>query len=69
MPKKSTETAKRGRGRPPHAPTAASRRRVAVAAGGGMHHEDIATALGISDDTLRKHYAAELSAGALTRIP
>lgn len=32
-----------------------------------MHHEDIATALGISDDTLRKYYAAELSAGALTR--
>ncbi len=32
-----------------------------------MPHEDIATVLGISDDTLRKYYAAELSAGALSR--
>lgn len=38
-----------------------------MAAGGGMLHEDIATALGISDDTLRKYYAGELTAGALTR--
>ena len=66
MPNNSTP-AKLGRGRPPHVPTAASRRKVAIAAGGGMRHEDIATALGINDDTLRKYYAAELSAGALSK--
>lgn len=32
-----------------------------------MRHEDIAMALGISHDTLGRHYAAELSEGALAR--
>jgi hypothetical protein len=32
-----------------------------------MRHEDIAIALGISRPTLDKHYAAELSEGALSR--
>jgi hypothetical protein len=64
MPKKSTA---RGRGRPAHAPTAATRRRVAIAAGGGMLHEQIAIALGICTDTLRKHYEPELSVGAAQR--
>jgi len=51
-------------GRPEHKPTAATRRQVAAAAGGGMRQEDIANAIGISVPTLRKHYEAELSAGA-----
>jgi hypothetical protein len=65
MPEKSTK--KRGRGRPAHVPTAASRRKVAIAAGGGMLHEQIAIALEISTDTLRKYYEHELSVGASQR--
>ena len=38
-----------------------------MAAGGGMRHEDIALALGISRDTLEKHYAQELSTVAMQR--
>lgn len=57
----------RKRGRPAYAPTAAQRRQVSIAAGGGMSHVDIATALGIARDTLEKHFAVELSAGALGR--
>lgn len=65
MPEKSTQ--KRGRGRPAHVPTAATRRKVAIAAGGGMLHEQIAIALQISTDTLRKYYEHELSVGANQR--
>lgn len=65
MPEKSTT--KRGRGRPAHQPTATTRRQVAVAAGGGALHEQIATALEISTDTLRKYYEPELSVGAAKR--
>jgi hypothetical protein len=61
-PKKATTT--RGRGRPPHQPTPATRRQVAAAAGGGMRHEDIALALGIHVDTLGKWYGVELSTEA-----
>jgi hypothetical protein len=64
MPQKST---KRGRGRPAHAPTAASRRKVSIAAGGGMLHEQIAIALEISTDTLRKYYETELAVGSTQR--
>lgn len=67
MPSKSTTAAKRGRGRPAHVPTPALRRKVSVAAGGGMRHLDIAIALGISRETLEKHYQAELSGGATLR--
>lgn len=66
MPSKAT-TMKRPRGRPAHAPTPATRRQVAVAAGGGMRHLDIAIALGISRETLEKHYADELAGGATKR--
>jgi len=65
MPNKSP--VKRGRGRPEHKPTKASRRTVSIGAGGGMRHEDIALALGINRDTLVKHYALELSTGAAMR--
>ena len=64
MPKKPTG---RPRGRPAHAPTAATRRQVSLAAGGGMRHEDIALAIGITRDTLTKHYPVELSTGASLR--
>jgi hypothetical protein len=53
--------------RPPFKPTAAMRRKVAVAAGGGMAHEEIALALGISRNTLTKHFDAELSMGACAK--
>lgn len=52
------------RGRPGFKPTAALRRKVAIAAGGGMSHEEIALGLGISRPTLEKHFEHELSVGA-----
>lgn len=64
MPKKPPS---RNRGRPAHVPTAATRRKVSIAAGGGMLHEQIAIALGIGTDTLRKYYEPELSVGANLR--
>lgn len=67
MTQKPKTQAKRGRGRPPHVPTAASRHKVSVAAGAGMRHADIAIALGISHDTLSRYYEAELTEGALAR--
>jgi len=48
-------------------PTATTRRTVSIAAGGGMLHEQIAVALEISTDTLRKYYEAELSIGSTKR--
>ena len=54
-------------GRPAHKPTPVTRRKVTNAAAGGMSHEEIAVALGLHRHTLEKHYAAELSSGALGR--
>lgn len=54
-------------GRPAYKPTPVSRRKVTNAAAGGMSHEEIAIALGISRNTLEKHYEMELSTGALNR--
>lgn len=54
-------------GRPAHKPTPLTRRKVTNAAAGGMSHEEIAIALGLHRHTLEKHYAAELSSGALGR--
>lgn len=54
-------------GRPCFKPTPHLRSRVATAAGGGMSHEDIALALGISRNTLEKHFAHELSVGASSK--
>jgi hypothetical protein len=50
--------------RPEFKPTSAARRNVAIAAGGGMSHEEIALGLGISRNTLEKHFQGELSYGA-----
>jgi hypothetical protein len=58
---------KREMPRPSFRPTAAQRRQVAIAAGGGMSHEAIALALGLSRNTLRKHFAEELTSGAVAR--
>ena len=54
-------------GRPPFKPTAAQRRQVSIAAGGGMSHESIALVLGVSRNTLEKHFEAELCGGAYQR--
>jgi hypothetical protein len=54
-------------GRPEFKVTPALRKRVAIASGGGMSHEEIAIGLGISRNTLEKHFEAELSAGAYRR--
>ena len=53
--------------RPSFKPTAAQRRKVSIAAGGGMSHESIALVLGISRNTLEKHFEAELCGGAYER--
>jgi hypothetical protein len=58
---------KRGRGRPPFKPTPKLRKRVSICAGGGMSQEQIAIALGIDRDTLRKHFGPELSTVAMQR--
>ncbi len=47
--------------------TAAQRRQVSIAAGGGMSHEAIALVLGISRNTLEKHFEHELCGGAHLR--
>lgn len=54
-------------GRPAHKPTPTTRRRVTNAAACGMSHEEIAIGLGIHRHTLDKHYADELSTGAINR--
>lgn len=53
--------------RPEFKPTKEQRLSVSVAAGGGMSHEDLATWLGIDRGTLEKHFAIELTQGALER--
>lgn len=58
---------KKKRGRPEYKPTGAVRLKVSIAAGGGMPHEEIAIGLGISRNTLEKHFQHELSVGANER--
>ena len=49
------ETDKTGKGRPPHLPTADTRIKVYTLSTVGTRHEDIASVLGISHDTLVKY--------------
>lgn len=48
----------------PHVPTEANRVLVGLAKGSGFTEVQIANLIGISDKTLRAHYAKELSEGA-----
>jgi DNA-binding transcriptional ArsR family regulator len=50
-------------GRPPHQPTDKLRGQVEGMAGVGSPRDEIALVLGISENTLRKHYAHELEVG------
>ena len=63
MVKPSKKRAKNPNGRPPHKPTDEGRKSVEAMAGYGIPHVDIATVVGVSHNTLRKRYRAELDAG------
>lgn len=52
-------------GRPPHLPDATTRNKVFMLSTVGTRHEDIATVLNISADTLVKHYKEELDKGRI----
>lgn len=54
-----------GPGRPPHQPTDQSKVQVKTLAAVGIRHEDIASKLGISADTLVRHYRQELDEGRI----
>lgn len=54
-------------GRPAFKPTAVQRRLVTNAAASGMTHQEISIALGISRNTLEKHFEKEISTAALRR--
>jgi hypothetical protein len=59
------EENKVGKGRPPHLPTADTRIKVYTLSTVGTRHEDIASVLGISHDTLVKYYKEELDKGRI----
>jgi hypothetical protein len=52
-------------GRPPHLPNADTRNRVYMLSTVGTRHEDIASVLSISHDTLVKYYKEELDNGRI----
>jgi hypothetical protein len=60
-----TEEDKTGRGRPPHLPNADTRIKVYTLSTVGTRHEDIASVLNISHDTLVKYYKEELDKGRI----
>ena len=53
------------RGRPPHLPNEDTRNKVYTLSTVGTRHEDIASVLGISHDTLVKYYKEELDKGRI----
>ncbi len=59
------EENKLGKGRPPHLPNADTRIKVYTLSTVGTRHEDIASVLGISHDTLVKYYKEELDKGRI----
>lgn len=61
----SLETIKDKGGRPPHLPNADTRNKVFMLSSVGTRHEDIATVLSISTDTLTKYYKEELDKGRI----
>jgi hypothetical protein len=60
-----TEESKVGKGRPPHLPNADTRIKVYTLSTVGTRHEDIASVLSISHDTLVKYYKEELDKGRI----
>jgi len=52
-------------GRPPHLPTSDTRNKVYMLSTVGTRHEDIATVLSITHDTLVKYYKEELDKGRI----
>ena len=52
-------------GRPPHLPNADTRNKVYMLSTVGTRHEDIASVLGITHDTLVKYYKEELDKGRI----
>ena len=61
-----TETPKKDLGgRPPHEPTEANRQKVITCAAVGIPQMDVARLLGMSINTLRKHYLDELETGSI----
>lgn len=60
-----SETAKRKRGRPSHAPTEKSRRDVEMLVAFGNTEEQVAIVLGITCPTLRLHYRDALDNGMM----
>jgi hypothetical protein len=61
----NVETGKDKGGRPPHLPDATTRNKVFMLSTVGTRHEDIATVIGISADTLTKYYHDELAKGRI----
>ena len=61
----SLETIKDKGGRPPHLPNGDTRNKVFMLSSVGTRHEDIATVLSISTDTLTKYYKEELDKGRI----
>jgi hypothetical protein len=59
------EESKVGKGRPPHLPNADTRIKVYTLSTVGTRHEDIASVLSISHDTLVKYYKEELDKGRI----
>jgi phosphohistidine phosphatase SixA len=60
-----TDADKVGKGRPPHLPNADTRIKVYTLSTVGTRHEDIASVLNISHDTLVKYYKEELDKGRI----
>jgi hypothetical protein len=56
---------KRPIGRPPYAPTDEARKMVRLMVAGGILQEKVAGALGISQETLAKHFRAEIDNGKI----
>lgn len=61
----NVDTSKDKGGRPPHLPNGDTRNKVFMLSTVGTRHEDIATVLGISADTLTKYYHDELAKGRI----